>query len=93
MLHDVALPQGLEHVRTTDTFTSETVPPGLLRAHRIATGVWGRLCVVEGSVTFVSEETGESRVLVAGESQVIEPDTAHHVEPADGARFHVEFHR
>ena len=37
------LPDGLEHVRTTDVFDNTTVPAGLLRAHRVADGVWGRV--------------------------------------------------
>ncbi len=93
MLADVALPEGLELARTTPELTAETVPAGLLRRHEVAAGVWGRLVVQEGSVTFVAEGSGETRVLSAGESQVIEPDAPHHVEPASDARFVVEFHR
>ncbi|NLD76767.1 MAG: DUF1971 domain-containing protein, partial [Acidimicrobiales bacterium] len=68
-------------------------PDGLLRAHKVAVGVWGRLRVLDGTVTFVAEESGERRTLGPGESQVIEPDLPHHVEPSDDARFEVEFHR
>lgn len=93
MLADVRLPDGLALARTTPTFTADTVPAGLLKDHKIASGVWGRLRVFEGTVTFVSDETGESRRLAAGDSQVIEPDTLHHVVVGDGAAFHVEFHR
>jgi tellurite resistance-related uncharacterized protein len=93
MLSDVALPPGLSLARTTPEFTGETVPAGLLSAHRIASGVWGRLRVLEGSVLFVVEATKDSRVVVAGETQVIEPDVPHHVEVAGGARFVVEFYR
>lgn len=90
---DLVLPDGLRHVRTTATFTVETVPEGLRRAHRLATGVWGRLRVEAGSVTYVLEASGRRRVLAAGDTQVIEPDVVHHVEPSDDARFCVEFHR
>ena len=88
-----SLPPGLKHVRTTPEFTVDTVPPGLLAAHRVAAGVWGRLRVVAGKVTFVVEDTGERRQLAEGDVQVIEPEVAHHVELAPGARFAVEFHR
>ena len=93
MLADVTLPDGVELARTTPEFTAETVPAGLLKAHQVAAEVWGRLCVLEGTVTFVAEGSGESRVLGAGDTQVIEPEMLHHVEPAEGARFVVEFHR
>ncbi|MCB0991196.1 MAG: DUF1971 domain-containing protein, partial [Acidimicrobiales bacterium] len=44
-MNQPCLPDGLEHVRTTDIFDNDTVPAGLLRAHRVADGVWGRLVV------------------------------------------------
>ena len=34
-MNQPCLPDGLEHVRTTDTFDNDTVPAGLLRAHRV----------------------------------------------------------
>lgn len=88
------LPEGLVLQRTTDEFDGETVPAGLLRAHRIATDVWGRLRVTAGAVRFVWEDDADRPVdLRAGDALVIPPDTYHHVEPSDGARFLVEFHR
>jgi tellurite resistance-related uncharacterized protein len=93
MLADVTLPSGVVLARTTPEFTDETVPDGLRRGHRVTAGVWGRLRVFAGSVTFVAEDSGESRVVAAGESQVIEPELRHHVDPEPGARFVVEFHR
>jgi len=80
-------------VRSTPELDLASVPEGLLRAHRVATGVWGLLRVRAGEVTFVAEATGESRRLGSGDNQVLEPDRLHHVEPGDGARFVVEFYR
>lgn len=93
MLADLTLPGGVSLVRTTPTFTAGTVPAGLLRAHQVAPGVWGRLRVDAGTVIYVQETTGERRSLAAGETQVIEPEALHHVELGPGARFAVEFHR
>jgi len=87
------LPEGVEWVRTTPEFTASTVPAGLLRAHRVAPGAWGVLRVLEGTVTFVEEESGVAHPLTAGESVVIPPEVPHHVEPGPDARFVVEFHR
>lgn len=93
MLSDLRLPAGLELVRTTSVFDTQTVPPGLLSGHRVAGGVWGRLVVLEGTVTFVSEDDGERRELSAGDDQAIPPEVRHHLEPGPSARFMVEFHR
>lgn len=88
------LPGGVTKQRTTDTFDAETVPPGLLRAHRVAAGVWGLVQVVGGELTFVWEDDGGSRVgLGPGDALVIPPEVRHHVELGDGARFHVSFYR
>ena len=93
VLAALSLPAGVEQVRTTPELTVDTVPAGLLKAHRVASGMWGRLRVLEGVVTFVLEAGGETRRLGEGELQVIEPDVAHHVEPEPGSVFVVEFYK
>lgn len=88
------LPSDLDHVRTTDVFDAETVPPGLLRQHRIAEGTWGRLAVHDGTVRLVFEDgAGEVVELTAGDTAVVPPGRPHHVELGESARFAVEFHR
>lgn len=87
------LPDGLELARTTDVFDQESVPAGLRRAHRVATGVWGRLVVHEGSIGFRFEDDDQPLRANAGEWIVIPPDRPHHVELIGPVRFAVEFHR
>ena len=88
------LPDGLELQRVTDVFDADSVPAGLLRAHQIADGVWGRLLVHGGTVRFVWEDTPDDPVeLGKGDSLVVPPLRRHHVELGDDARFAVEFHR
>lgn len=88
------LPNGLEHVRTTDTFDNSTVPAGLLRAHRVADSVWGRLIVHTGTVTFVFEDEPDQPITVdAGGAVAIPPARQHHVELDQPASFAVEFYR
>ena len=79
------LPDGLEHVRTTDIFDNATVPAGLLRAHRVADSLWGRLVVHAGTVTFVFDDQPDEPITVtAGEAVAIPPARQHHLELDDG---------
>jgi tellurite resistance-related uncharacterized protein len=80
--------------RTTPTFDERSVPAGLLRAHQIADGVWGRLVVEEGSLDFAFEDAPAAvRTVSAGDHQVIPPATPHHVVINGPVSFGVEFHR
>ena len=80
--------------RTTDEFSAESVPAGLLRAHRLASGVWGLLRVTGGSLAFVWEvDPDDPVILIEGDVMVIPPEVPHRVEPRAGVRFVVEFHR
>ena len=73
-MNQPCLPDGLEHVRTTDIFDNDTVPAGLLRAHRVADGVWGRLVVHSGTVSFVFDDEPEHPITVsAGDAVAIPP--------------------
>ena len=88
------LPGGLELQRVTDVFDVDSVPAGLLRAHRLAAGVWGLVSVTQGELTFVWEDRRDDPVtLHPGDSLVIEPTTRHHVEPGPDVRLPVAFHR
>lgn len=88
------LPDGLVHARTTSIFDNDTVPAGLLRAHRVAEGVWGRLVVHTGTVGFVFEDQPDQPISVAaGHAVAIPPGRLHHIELDGPATFAVEFHR
>lgn len=88
------LPDGLEHVRTTDVFDQLHHPAGLRRAHRVADGVWARLLVRSGSLTFVFEDQADRpRWVSAGEAVVIPPARLHHVDIEAPVSFVLEFHR
>jgi len=86
------LPADVRLVRTTPWFDQRTRPDGLLRTHRIAAGVWGRLVVAEGSLVLVFEDDGTRRHLTTGDAAVIPPERPHHVELDGPLRFAVEFH-
>lgn len=42
-----ALPPGCQAYRSSPVFTEATVPPGLLRFHCTAPGIWGLIRVLE----------------------------------------------
>jgi len=93
MLKSVALPDGLTLARSTPEFTATDLPAGLLAEHHLAAGVWGVLRVARGRVVFVAEASGEHRIVLAGESQVIEPEVPHHIEPLDDVALAIDFYR
>lgn len=81
-------------MRTTAVFDETTVPVGLLRAHQVASQVWGRLVVQEGETGFVFEDRPDVVHRVgAGGSVVIPPERPHRVHLVGPVRFVVEFYR
>lgn len=87
------LPDDLVLLRTTDVFDNHTVPAGLLRAHRVADGVWGRLVVQTGRITFVFDDEPDQPIAVtAGETVAIAPARQHHLVLDGPTTFVVEFH-
>lgn len=86
-----SLPPGVEPYRRTAEFSESTVPAGLLRDHTTRAGVWGRIRVLGGSLLY--RIGPESRRLEPGVDGIVEPEVAHHVEPAGSVRFFVEFNR
>lgn len=88
-----ALPDDVTLVRATDVFNEDTVPAGLLREHRVADGVWGRLVVDAGCLGFRFEDEDRTRHVSAGGSIVIPPQRLHHVDVDGPVQFRVEFHR
>lgn len=87
------LPAGTTHVRTTPWFDEGDLPAGLLDAHQIAAGVWGRLVVDRGRLRLCFEDEDTTVTLGPGEAVVIPPERRHHVELDGPVRFAIEFHR
>ena len=88
------LPQGLVAERTAGPFDETTVPAGLLRAHRLPAGTWGRLKVLEGSVDlWIDTDPTLEHHLDAGQTQAIPPEVNHEVRPTGPMRLIVDFLR
>jgi tellurite methyltransferase len=86
-------PAAIRRVRSSPEWDERTVPPGLLRAHQLAAGTWGKLIVHQGALRF--SLTGEPPVsveLVAGSpAQAIPPGVCHEVQPMGSVRFSIDF--
>lgn len=89
-----SLPANVTAYQRTKEFSETTIPAGLLRRHNTKAGVWGRICVLEGSLTYrILEPDLEQHVLAPGRDGVVEPQVFHEVEPIGAVRFFVEFLR
>ncbi|WP_394243058.1 DUF1971 domain-containing protein [Vibrio astriarenae] len=83
--------------RSTPFFTKENVPAALLSHHNTAEGVFGQLCVMEGTVTyfgFADSEATEPEVTVtinAGQFATSPPQYWHRIEMTDDAQFNINF--
>jgi tellurite resistance-related uncharacterized protein len=94
MDHALQLPDGLEHVRTTEVFDDHDHPAGLRRAHRIADGVWARLIVHTGTLTFTFDDhPDQSLTVTADDAVVIPPARPHHLMFDGPVTFALEFSR
>jgi tellurite methyltransferase len=88
------LPELLAVVRTTETWDEQTMPAGLRRAHRLASGSWGHLRVERGELRFRAQTHPALDVIVgANDAQAIPPEVEHEVEPRGSVRFFIEFLR
>ncbi|EDX83113.1 conserved domain protein [Synechococcus sp. PCC 7335] len=88
------LPADAVSYKKTSEFTALSVPSKLLHAHRTKSGVWGKIVVLEGALTYrILEPTVEEVLLSPDRFGVIEPTVKHEVMPHDDCRFYVEFYR
>ena len=86
------LPDGLHVSRTAGPWNAETVPAALRRDHLVAARTWGRLRVLEGSVTIVlAVDPPLTRTLHAGDDQPLPPEVPHHLVLEGPVQLAVDF--
>jgi len=91
------IPKNWTIKRSTPFFTKDNVPAALLSHHNTAAGVFGQLCVMEGTVTyygFANAEATEPEVKVvinAGNFATSPPQYWHRIEMTDDAQFNINF--
>ena len=88
------LPASAEPYQRTDEFSEATIPAGLRRRHTTRSGVWGRICVLEGEIAYrILEPAPREHVLAPGRDGIVAPEVPHELEPLGAVRFFVEFLR
>ena len=79
--------------KSTPVFDESSLPAALQAAHRTKAGAWGVLEVLAGRLEYVIEESGDTRLMSAGDRQLIEPEQLHHVVLTGPMQMQVHFYR
>ena len=88
------LPASVAAYTGTPTFTEESVPKGLLKAHQTKAGTWGKIVVLEGHLAYkILEPAVQEERLSIDHFGVVEPEILHEVQPTGKVKFYVEFYR
>jgi len=89
-----SLPDHVTKYGETAVFDAQSVPSKLTNAHDTKAGVWGKLCVLSGSIRYVIDSDDRKSIVVnANEYAIITPQQPHHVEIIGPVDFKVEFYR
>ena len=88
------MPVEVSPYKRTPTFTQESIPAGLLKAHQTKPSTWGKIIVLRGKLLYrILEPTLEEVHLSPEKFGVVEPSVLHQVQPMGEVSFYVEFHR
>ena len=88
------MPDGVHKYSETPLFSEQTVPEKITSKHDLKAGVWGKLCVIAGSIEYHAPgEPVQVHAVNTGEHVIIEPRQVHFVRPIGPVQFKVEFYR
>lgn len=87
------IPSDVHVYHRTAEFTEATVPHGLQHQHSTKAGVWGRIVILDGSLTYRVLSDASATTLDPSRPGVVEPEVLHQVEVQGPVRFYVEFLR
>ena len=96
-MENLIIPSHWKIKRSTHFFTKDNVPKALLTHHNTAEGVFGQICVMQGTVAFygfaneAATEPEKKIVIQAGQFTVSPPEYWHRVELSDDAQFNINF--
>ncbi|WP_263322161.1 DUF1971 domain-containing protein [Endozoicomonas sp. Mp262] len=86
------LPSSVTPYKKTTIFTSDNIPKAFLKEHSTAPGTWGILHIIEGTLIFCDDETGQEYPLAKDKKMVIAPTKRHHLKLSGYAEIYVEFY-
>lgn len=87
------MPAGLIPSGSSPIFTEVSIPAALQREHKLATGNWAVLRVIEGSVRFVDLGTADERIISAPDHITIRPQAPHRLIVDDPMQCQIDFFR
>jgi tellurite resistance-related uncharacterized protein len=87
------LPDNVSSYRKSQTYTDRTTPGMMKNEHRTRLGVWAKIVVQKGEVTYMIPPEDETHTLTPDNPGVIEPAVFHKIDPQLGAKFFLEFYR
>lgn len=98
-----SMPSSVAAYKRTPTFTNESIPAGLRRAHQTKADTWGKIVVLTGNLRYrILEPEHEEVILTPTAPGVVEPQVLHEVAPLeskdndgseDEVSFYVEFYK
>ena len=88
------LPPNVSVYKTTPEFTETNIPKGLLNDHSTKEGVWAKIVVLKGKLSYTIQEPGIEIIELSNDvSGIVEPTIRHRIKPMGLVRFYVEFYR
>lgn len=94
LCEQLLMPEVVDYVRTSAVWDEHSLPRALERRHRLGSGTWGVLRVLEGQLRFVAHSVTTLEVVVtSGTSQAVPPEMEHEVHVIGPVRFALEFYR
>lgn len=86
------LPGNMKETNRTADFDNNSVPAGILGRHTTAEGVWGKITVTEGSLTYrILEPKLEEHTLDPDHIGIVAPQMAHQLVIDGPIKFHIQF--
>ncbi len=89
------IPDGFEAYGQSPQFDQNTVPDSLKSEHTTKQGVYGKLNIEYGEITYCVTEPGHEAEFKLNPDTpgIIEPTHKHHIDPHGDVSFHIEFYK
>ena len=86
------LPESINELKKTRMFSKDSAPEQLQKDHKTASGIWGLITIVSGSLEYVI--VGDSTYTLSPEIPgVIEPEQVHYLRLEEPVEFYLTFYK